>query len=454
MPATQTPTIVESPHGPSADVVAAQAAQRTISVSALPKPAEPMKPPKPGSARAKFFDDMQKQFGGQSPTPEAPPAKAPGKPAAKPPAASPTAEAMDSKTEGGDTEHLPSPESKTGGEAVPDQPPAEPAPPVAPAAEPDKGKKLSPWKLVDQFKERALKAEARAIELEKMVVPEEQRKVSETQLQELQGKVKEMTDELRFYRAEKYDPDVIKAKEDYKRALTRAINEFKQVSVTDPATQQPRAVTADDLAELAFMPLSQAQAVAKDVFGDLAPYVMDHRQEIRRLWDSYNAVLEDLKKNGATREQQRTEAGQKAMQEMASFIEQSYQRVNQEVTADPKHGHYFKPREGDTEWNSRLDKGFKLVDEAFKQNAFAPELSKEQRLEIVRKHAAVRNRAAAFGPLRHENDQLRKQVAKLQSELKEFKDTTPAPAGRSAEAPPERPRGMAGLYSDLRKIAH
>jgi hypothetical protein len=446
MPAIETPPEPAAPAVAPKPSVAEQAAKVTINVSSLPKDPVPSKPPKAGSAKAKMFDDMQKKFGGES-VPSAAKPTVPSR-AEKASVASPAAEAeTPGTTEGGESTPPPSTE------ATQTQPEATVTPSPAPA-EGEKGKKVSPWKLVDQFKERASSAEAKIIELEKQVGSEEQRKAASTKLQELESQVKTMSEDLRYYEAEKYDPDVKKAKEDYNRAFNRAMKELKSVVIIDPTTQQPRAITVNDLAELAFMDLGQATQVAKDAFGDLAPYVMDHRNEIRRLWDTQEEVKETLKKTGSVREQQRMEAAQKYTKALSDFVTQTYEKANAEAAADPKHGHYFKPREGDADWNTRLEKGFKLVDEAFTANAHDPKLTSEQRAEVIRKHAAVRNRAAAFGPLRHKVEKLEEQLKEALSELEEFKSTTPTPGGRVAVPVVEKKKGMAGLRDELQKIAH
>jgi hypothetical protein len=445
MPATIEPPAAPGASAPAKPSAAEQAAKVTINVSDLPKGDPASKPPKPGTAKAKLFDAMKKQFGGE---PDRTPAKPADTTAVKPADAPPDDagyKTTGTADGGDDSPALPSSE-KPSAEAA--------AVTATPAGDGDKGKKVSPWKLVDQFKERATKAESRILELEKQVIPEEQRKASEIKYQELESKSKAMAEELRYYQSEKYDPDVIKAKEEYSRAFNRAMKELKEVSVVDPATQQPRALTVNDLAELAFMPLGQAQATAKEVFGDLAPYVMDHRNEIRKLWDAQEAVKEELKKNGSAREQQRAQEHEKQFQQLTEFVNKTYEEANKEVAADPKHGHFFKPIEGDKEWNARLEKGFKLVDEAFSVNSHDPRLTQEQRAEVIRKHAAVRNRAAAFGPLRHRVESLEKALKAAQEELKQFKETTPTTGGRAAEPVTEKKKGMAGLMDDLRKIAH
>lgn len=421
--------------------VAEVAARTTINVSALPTDTVPSKPPKPGSARARMYDELNKKFGGESraETPKAAPSKAATPPASPAPAESLTASAGEP------------------GEPTPPGSSAEPQTPAAPAApaEPEKGgKKLSPWKLVDQFKERATKAEARLLEVEKQIIPEDQRKANQTQLEEMRAKIKEMSEELRFVHAEKYDPDVIKARTEYERAFNRAMTDLKTISIKDPATEQMRPLTVNDLAELAFMDLGQAVTVAKEVFGDLAPMVMDYRNEIRRHWDNQEAVKKQLKQTGAEREQERLESAKKNTQALNEEIQKHYQHANESIVGDAKHGLFFKPHEGDEEWNKQLDSGFKFVDEALNGNAFDPRLTPEQRAEVVRKHAALRSMAAGWRPLRYRVRVLEKRLAEAQEELKQYKSTTPTAGGRTAPPAPEKRRGMAGLMDELQKIAH
>lgn len=439
MPATAEPKsakIVEGQTGATADQAAAAAATTTISVAGLPSSDEPQKPPKPGSARSRLYDDLDKKFGAK--TTESTPAK-PKKETAK-----------EKETKAQEPETPPKPEAEELDKSAIS--PEDQTPPTAPDTTAKPGK-TTPWKLVDQFKERATKAEARILELEKNAVPPEKLKELQSKFDELTKRNQEMSEDLRFYYAERYDPDVIKAKDAYTKAFTRAMDELKDVQVTDPRTEQPRALTVDDLSELAFMPLGQAQQVAKQVFGDLAPYVMDHRNEIRRMWDAQKSVLDELKKTGATREQQRSETQKKAMQEVSEFIEKTFEQAKAKIADDPKIGHWFKHREGDEEWNTRIDKGAKFVDEALGMDARDPRLTKEQRSDIIQRHAAVRNRAAAFGALRHQIETLQAKLAEREKELKEYKESTPATSGRTSEGPKERAKGLAGIFQDLEKIA-
>lgn len=439
-PPAAPPAAASPPAAPSSQP--AIAARTTINVSELPKEAAPVAPPKPGSARERMGKSLRAKFGGEAEA-EAPPA----------PVTPPKTESPPRPKEAESAKHEAETDRVAGAEDAPAPAADAPAADTATATVDAKGKRVSPWKLVDQFKERATKAEARALELEKQVLPEEQRKAQSQELETLRSQVKAMADELRFHNAEQYDPDIKKADAEYQESWKRAMSELGEITLTDPETRQPRAVTSADLLELVNMPLGKAREVADAVFGNFADDVMAHRKEIRRLFEAKGAKLEELKKTGAERERQRAEQYQAQTKQLADFVKTTYEKAVSEALADEKHGHYFKPREGDKEWNDRIEAGFKLVDRAYSENAMDPRLTPEQRTERIRRHAAVRNRAASWGALRYQNERLTKQIEALEAELKSYKTSQPPAGGRTAPATKEAPRGMAGLRASLQEIA-
>ena len=311
----------------------------------------------------------------------------------------------------------------------------------AEATDPKTGKKMSPWKLVDMFKARAVKAEAEALELRKQVVPEEERKKSTETMAQYEARMKEMQEDLRYYNAEKYDPDIIKANHDYQTSWKRAMQELSEITLTDPGTGQPRPVSANDLLELVNLPLGKAREIADQYFGVFAGDVMAHRKEIRKLFDDKAAKMEELKKTGSTRDEERQQAWRKTTEEILRQVKEIYDAENQRAVTDEKASKYFKERDGDEEWNKRLKQGFTLVDRAYTENAHNPQLSKEERAEIVKRHAAVRNRAASWGALRYENDALKAKLAALEKDIETYKSSTP-PAGGTAV-----PNGATSLVS-------
>lgn len=430
----------DAPAAPPPAAAPAPAPAPQVKVSTMPTPAAPIKPPRPGSARERMREEITKKFGGPAETPTPKPAAAKPDPA---PAASSTPAEGDSQT--------PPP-----GDGAPAETPAEqPKPAAKQEAVPD-GKKPSPWKLVDQFKERAVKAEQRLLELEKQLGPESQRQATTQRLESAEKRVQELEQEIRYVNYSKSKEFAEQYQKPYEEAWGRAMSELKEITLQDPNTRERRAVTDTDLIELVNLPLGRAREIADQVFGPFADDVMAHRKEIRELFEKQHSALEKAKSEGATREQQFREQIQKAHAAISQTVKQTWDQVNQSILEDQQTGAFFKPKEGNEEWNGRLEKGFKLVDQAFAENPMDPRLTAEQRASIVKRHAAVRNRAAGWGPLRHENTVLTKKIQELESELKQYKESTPSPAPtqtRSTVVSPSTGGARSQVMGALQKLA-
>lgn len=422
----------------------APAALPVVNVSNLPKPLEPLKPAKPGSARARLSQQLRQKFGGEEP------------PAPEPSKESPPGEAL---PPGAETNRDTTDDSRAGSHTPePAPPPAEPAKAAVPEEVKSGAKpKVSPWKLVDEFKARAAKAEADLLEARKTAIPEGKVKEMETKLAEATKRIEAMTEDLRYFNAEKYDPEIVKANEQYVDTWKRAMAELSEITIKDPQSEQERALSATDMLELVNMPLAHARKIAEQLFGDFADDVMAQRKEIRRVLEEKNAKLADLKKNGAERDRQRQSQFEEQRMKLREFVQKTYDAANQEAQADQRHGHFFKPRQGETdadkEWNAQLEKGYKLVDEALATNPTNPKLTPDERVNIIRRHAAVRNRAASWGALRADNNRLNQRITELEKELSKYKQVQPPTGGRAGTPPPAPARGMAGLRESLHKIA-
>ncbi|OLE10694.1 MAG: hypothetical protein AUG89_11565 [Acidobacteria bacterium 13_1_20CM_4_56_7] len=400
------PDIAEPPPAPVQSGVAPPSAGKVINV--VPQPIEPAPPPAPGSAREKLFSDLRKK--------------------AKPAAEEPPSPKSDTK----EKPATPVPAPKQDKPPSPDDPeepaPGEGTPSPAPLT-PEQQKKVSPWKLVEQFKERYAKAEARILELEGKVPTEANQK----QIESAQTRLKELEDEIRYVNYSKSEEFKTKYQQPYEKAWSRAMSELKELTVADASGNQ-RAVTAEDLMQIVNLPLGKAREAANAIFGDFADDVMAHRKEIRNLFEAQNTALDEARKTGAERDKQRAEQAQKHQSEVAKQIASDWDKFNKEAASHETYGKYFSPVEGDSDGNTRLEKGFELVDKAFAQNPMDPRLTPEQRAAVIRTHAVVRNRAAAFGRLVSRNQSLESKVAELTKELEQFKQSSP-PTGGGAPAP-------------------
>lgn len=393
------------PEAPPAAPAAPTNPESKQTINVVAPTAEPAAPPKPGSARDRMFADLEKRgkpASGQ-PYPEAVPDRA-----FRPP--SPPADSQPG---------ISAPESPPGaGGDIP----VEPAAPV---------KKPGPWKLVDEYK-------AKVIELEKQLaskgsVPEDEIKSIQEKAAKLEARNKEIEDEIRFVNYRKSTEFKEKFEEPYHRAWKAALSELGELTVNTETG--PRQMNEQDILQLVNLPLAKARELADEVFGTFANDVMAHRKQIKQLWDAQAVALEDIQKNGESREKERMEKIRSGQQQLTTFIADQWKTINDSVVNDETYGQYFKPKEGDEDGNARLKKGFDLVDQAWKENPSAPNLTPEERKEIIKRHAAVRNRAAAFGRLMNENRTLQKRIAELEAMHQEINGSTPVPGGQRGTVP-------------------
>jgi len=394
-------------------------------------------PAKPESAKGKMFKALQdkadKGAAARPGTAAAPVTEPPAKPSPAAPAAEP----------------------KPGESA----PPADPKPgegaPASTAVDKD-GKKPSPWKMVEEYKGKLAKAEARVKELETNHLPENDRKAYEERATRAEARAKQLEEVMAdhdFSQTDTFQKEFVKP---YDEAWKVAMTELKGVQVSD-GQGGAREINPNDMLTLVNMELAQARHVANEYFGDFANDVMNHRNAIRDLYNKQQAKLKAEKEGRTAKKQQETEAQTKAREELTRTISTTWQQENEAVLKDEKYGALFKPRDGDEHWNQRLAKGFELVDKAFSQNPADPSLSPEERASVIRRHAAVRNRAAAWGPLRGEVERLTAENKTLSDELAQYKQTEPpGGAGRTQAQVPGTPGpggAKAQLWDALKKKA-
>jgi hypothetical protein len=298
-----------------------------------------------------------------------------------------------------------------------------------PAKTPEKKGKLSPWRLVDEWKGKAAKLERELAEAKSKSIPEIDAKQLNDRASKAEQRVKELEDELRFKDYEKHPEFIEQYQKPYEAEFKRAMAELTEINVVDAAGNE-RPAAAEDMLALLNLPLGKAQELAKSMFGDFTPYVMEYRRTLKGLMDKRQDAIQQAKTTGAEREKQRTEQTQRQNAELNETITKAWKQAEQDTITDQRYGKYFTPRESDPDWNQRLAKGFELVDRAFSDpNPRDPRLAPEDRAKVIKRHAALRYRAAAFGALRYENEKLGSRVAELEKELEGYKSTEPGSAG-------------------------
>jgi hypothetical protein len=429
------PATIEAPAAPAAAPVApaapaSPAADRpaisaTDYVKASPTP---VTPPKKGSGMDRMYKDLEK-VGVKEP---------PATPAAEKPGETKPAEAATER---------PGSETET---------PAGETPAAAAAATDDKGKtgKVSPWKLVDQFKARAATLEKELADVKAAITPESDRRLLSERATKAEQRATELENQMRLIRYESSQEFQEKYEEPCKKGWAYCLKEMEGVPVIDETTGQERPMTAKDMLDLTQLDIADARKLAEEKFGPFANDALAQRKELKKLLETRADAIHKAKEDGALREQQQKEQTDRQAGEQAKFIKTTWDRVVAEALADPKAGVFLKPREGDTEWNTRLENGYKLVDEAFTGSVADPKLSPEQRAAMIRKHAAVRNRAAGWGALRYENGTIKAKLEAAEKELAKYKSSTPPAGGSAATAQTSELKGMDRIAAELAKRAH
>ncbi len=338
--------------------------------------------------------------------------------------------------------------------------------PDAPAADPKSGeqqpqaktdpqydKKQSPWKLMDQFKKRSVELESENLALkQRLESMGDAAKVAE-RMTVAEKRAQELEEHIRFVDYSKSDEFKTKYQTPYEAAWKRATAELRELSIADAAGNQ-RMVTPDDLLQLVNLPLGKAREVANQLYGDFANDVMEHRREIRTLFDQQQNALEDARKNGVETQKKQQEQYQQTIKKIHSDVKSTWEQANKKVFSHPEWSKDFTPIEGDEEGNSLIKKGFELADAAFIHlNAMDPNLTPEQRKQVVERHAAVRNRAAAYGRLKFWLKQRDTRISELTKELEQFKSSEPG-KGAPASVGTVKPQGGAreSVFGALRNL--
>lgn len=326
-----------------------------------------------------------------------------------------------------------------------------------------KEKKSSPWRVIDDYKKTTAELTAKVEAYEKEIAtlksakPAEVPKEIQDRLTTAEAKVKEYEDEIRFNNYQKHPEFIEKYQKPYYAAMAKATAELSEVAVTDPNTGATRAATAEDMVMLLSLPLGKAREVADQMFGAFANDAMAHRRDIKAAFDAQKTALEDARKNGESREKQWREQQEAERKQVSDIISNTWSAARREATTDPKHGKYFTPVEGDQKGNAALAKGLEFADKAFKLNPMEPGISKEEREDRVKRHAAMLYRSAAYPRMRQWIEERDARIAELEKQLDEYSESEPGQSGGTSKpAPAAAAPGsnfFSGFAEKLRKKA-
>lgn len=268
-------------------------------------------------------------------------------------------------------------------------------------------------------------ARVKALEASAGKPPDESKlKAAEERLAAHEKRIAEYETELRhanYTRSQEYRE---KFETPYKEEYAEAVELMGQLEVElpDGAT---RAATEKDLQDILAMSEGAAARESKK-FGAADSLVMRRYEALRKISRDAQRAVERYKKEGGEREAARAAEAQRNRE----VIDRAWQDAQKDVVT--RHPEWFGTRENDNDWNDRLEKGFAEVDRANN-----PDLPVQER---IARQAAVRARAAAFGPLLRERDALKTRVAELEADLAEYERSEPGAGSKTGGGEPQKPR--------------
>jgi hypothetical protein len=267
-----------------------------------------------------------------------------------------------------------------------------------------------------------------------------------SQIEALKKERDELTKKVSF-RDYTEDPDFKKNYvEPYIEAWRSAMADLSELQVfNDDGSTRP--ATQEDMVMIANLPLGEAQAKARDMFGDSAQYIVNHRRIIRDLSEKQTRALEEAKANATEREKQM--AAQRTVEHQQRL--KLWQEANQNL--EKRFPAWFAPAEGDNDGNALLEKGFALADLHFagqkdlgdKVDLLPPRFrdaikttGKLSTQDQVALHALLRNKIASHSRLALQLNKATKRITELEQALAEFEKSEP-PGGKGGEAAAAKP---------------
>ena len=408
--------VIEKPAGATTEAAAGIKPIAEINATDITPPpasAAAAAPAKKGSAKESIFSDLKKRFG-EPTTPDQD-------------AAAAAAKASD------------------------DDEPEDTSKAAAPAkADDKKPAKQSPWKVVEEYKTKTKQLEEKLLEYEKKGVAPEKIKQFEDEIAKRDAKIKEYDEEMRYVNYQKTQHFKDNYEKPYEQSWEKAMSELSEITVM--GDEGERAIKASDILDLVNLPLREAKSIADERFGEFSSEVMQHRKEIRNLFEKRNTALEEARKNSETHMKSLSEQSQKRFGEITETVKKEWAEANHSALSDEKYGTYFKPVDGDEQGNQRLAKGYELADRAFSENPLSAKTS-EERKAIIQRHAAVRNRCAAFGRLAYQNQQMQAKMKEMEARLSQYGSSEPERTGSVSASAPVKTSAKQSIGDALRKLA-
>lgn len=217
-------------------------------------------------------------------------------------------------------------------------------------------------------------------------------------------------------------------------AFRKAWSEVTELTVTLP-DGTTRIGTPEDFNSIMSKPLGEARKMAKEMFGEDYPAILDHIRVVRDKRDAANAAVDQAKQRVTT--QKAAEAAQLTEAQKAGRARyETYQKA-----LDEKYPDLYVPKQDDPKEAELVAAGDDL---ALKGLGWQKDLTREQFLDAA---AEVSRRASRFGMLAHRNIKLSAQVKALEAELAGYRGSEnpkPTPSGG-----PQKGSGKANRVDDV-----
>lgn len=247
------------------------------------------------------------------------------------------------------------------------------------------------------------------------------------------AQVREKLGSLQFTESPEFRKQYI---EPFEQAYKYAASRVKSLPVT-LADGTQRAATDSDFRAIYQQSkgnLSAAMKTAQEAFGDSAQWVMGRVDELMRLEYAHDNALEGER---STWETKNKESVAKSAQQ-AEAHRAMLQKLHQDMVR--QHPEYFGDDPQDPDGNAALKKGYEIVDALF---VHGKSLTPQQQAVAT---ATVRNRAAAFGRLVHQQAKMKEQLAEKDAIITELRGSAPGGGDQEpSKHPTDKPGGAKKL---------
>ncbi len=260
-------------------------------------------------------------------------------------------------------------------------------------------------------------------------------------MEELASAKKRIADyegELKVTRYERSQEYKDKFEVPYQNAVRNAYDEVKELLVSvpnpsDPDNPQERQATPQDFDEVYQLPLGAATKLAKAKFGDAASIVIQHVKAIK---DASRAAIGAVQSHKGQAEQyeQQTVAQQKLIEEGRNrMFTEALQGISE------KFPDLFDVKDGDSDWNSALEKGRGMADLAFgDRSRLTPAQS-----TILDAH--IFSRVSSYPAILNAYRKSASKIEALEKEITELRGSAP---GKTTPSAPKADTGFEGMSID------